>query len=378
MNRELEFILNVIQKLPIKSLKNLDWYWITGFLELNKISGYFYNRIKNSDIQIPQLAERKLSQIFNYQKEKNRIMSEYIKTINNALIKENINFALLKGSVLCNCNFETDKISKEAIDVYEIIGRNRQKHSFYEEGERVFNDIDILTDSKNITNISEILKSMGFIQGYYNFKEEDMVPLSRREVVSRRMNRGETAPFIIKLNNKTVPFIEVDINFSLDYLPNSDEVLLQHMLNGTSIYISDFLGTVKSLNVDDFFLQLILHQYKESVLYSMVKRNKDVQIYKFLDIYLFIKRNYISLKEIYKIAEKYNILIPLLSVIKDLEELFSNISCELNDSIKSNNVNIAKRIIDFDRGKNYIWTKNLYQRMNKFDKTKYLSEEDND
>ena len=41
MNREIKFILDVLQDKPSIAGKEFDWYWILGFLELNKIGGYF-------------------------------------------------------------------------------------------------------------------------------------------------------------------------------------------------------------------------------------------------------------------------------------------------------------------------------------------------
>jgi|GEM_PF-4825124 len=46
MNRELNFVLEVLQDKPSIPEKGLDWYWILGFLELNKIGGYFFNKTK--------------------------------------------------------------------------------------------------------------------------------------------------------------------------------------------------------------------------------------------------------------------------------------------------------------------------------------------
>lgn len=82
--------------------------------------------------------------------------------------------------------------------------REQAKNSFYGDGERISNDIDILIEQEDISSVSTLLKSMGFTQGYYDFLENNIVPLSRAEVLSRRMNRGETAPFILKTENSSM------------------------------------------------------------------------------------------------------------------------------------------------------------------------------
>ena len=142
--------------------------------------------------------------------------------------------------------------------------------------------------------------------------------MSRNEIVSRRMNRGETAPFILKTEDTCVPFIEVDLNFSLDYLPNSNKELLSAVLQETVDYSGSIVGGIRSLKIEDFFLQLIMHQYKESILYSMVERNKDVELYKLLDIYLFIKKGYIELNQLYGKIKRFRLEKAVVCVLEQL------------------------------------------------------------
>lgn len=302
MNSELNFVLDVLQEKPSIPGKDLDWYWILGFLELNKIGGYFFNKTKELDIKIPQSAERKLSQVLKMQSERNRFMRKYIQDIGDELRYEKLRFAFLKGSVLSNTNFRFSEKSFGCMALAEGTKQTYRRQAgepFYGEGERVSNDIDLLAEQKDISAIAKVLKNMGFVQGYYDFRESKIVPLPRAEILSRRMNRGETAPFVLETDDPCVPFVEVDINFSLDYLPNSHEDMLHAVLKDSLCYAGNISGGIRSLQADDFFLHLIMHQYKESVLYSMVQRSKDTELYKLLDIYLFIKRGYIELSGLY-------------------------------------------------------------------------------
>lgn len=85
MNREIKFILDVLQDKPSIAGKEFDWYWILGFLELNKIGGYFLNKSRESEIRLPHSVEQKLSQILRIQSERNRFMRKYIQNISDAL-----------------------------------------------------------------------------------------------------------------------------------------------------------------------------------------------------------------------------------------------------------------------------------------------------
>lgn len=382
MKTELNFVLDVLQEKPSMPDKNFDWYFILGFLELNKISGYFFNKTKEFDLCLPQSVERKLSQILKVQAERNIFMRKYIQDISDELRYEKIRYAFLKGSVLSNTNFRFSEKSfscmslpEQSVQVY----RQQADESFYEDGERISNDIDLLVEQKDITVLSEILKRMGFVQGYYNFREERVVSLSRTEILSRRMNRGETAPFILKTENTKVPFIEVDINFSLDYLPNSHGEMLHSILKDSISYAGKIKGGIRSLQADDFFLHLVMHQYKESILYSMVQRNKDSELYKLLDIYLFIKKGYIELSSLYNKIRKYDLDKPVYSVMKEVSEVFNDfLFSDYEYMFRTDNYKNTDEIIDPPTGKKYIWVNSFAERLEHFSKEQFLREGKNE
>lgn len=382
MKTELKFILDVLQEKPSMPDKNFDWYFILGFLELNKISGYFFNKTKEFDLRLPQSVERKLSQILKVQAERNIFIRKYIQDISDELRYEKIRYAFLKGSVMSNTNFRFSEKSfscmalpEQSVQVY----RQQADESFYEDGERISNDIDLLVEQKDITVLSEILKRMGFVQGYYNFREGRVVSLSRTEILSRRMNRGETAPFILKTENTIVPFIEVDINFSLDYLPNSHGEMLHSILKDSISYAGKIKDGIRSLQADDFFLHLVMHQYKESILYSMVQRNKDSELYKLLDMYLFIKKGYIELSNLYNKIRKYDLDKPVYSVMKEVSEVFNDfLFSDYEYMFRTDNYKNADEVIDPPTGKKYIWGNSLAERLEHFGKEQFLHEGKNE
>ena len=376
MNNELNFVLDVLQDKPSISEKGLDWYWILGFLELNKIGGYFFNKTKELGIKIPQSAERRLSQSLKIQIERNQFMRKYIQDISDELRDERIRFAFLKGSVLSNTNFRFSEKSFGCMALSEATRQTYRRQAgepFYGEGERISNDIDLLVEQKEISAISEVLKNMGFVQGYYDFRESKIVSLSRAEILSRRMNRGETAPFVLETHNLCVPFIEVDINFSLDYLPNSYVDMLHTILKDAIGYAGNITGGIRSLCVDDFFLHLIMHQYKESILYSMVQRNKDMELYKLLDIYLFIKKGYIELSGLYNKVKKYGLEQTIYSVMSSISELFTDF--HFSDYAPMFQLTGASdEVLDPPTGKKFTWKEPLAKRISFFDKEQFLCE----
>ncbi|MFQ7034187.1 MAG: hypothetical protein ACLRTQ_00030 [Candidatus Borkfalkia sp.] len=186
------------------------------------------------------------------------------------------------------------------------------------------------------------------------------------------MNRGETAPFILATENASVPFIEVDVNFSLDYLPNSHEDMLHTILKDSLGFAGNIVGGIRGLQADDFFLHLIMHQYKESVLYSMVQRNKDAELYKLLDIYLFVKRGYIELSGLYNKVKKYGLEQPLYSVMNAVSKIFTDF--RFSDYATMFRSKGEDEVIDPPTGRRFVWEKPFSERINFFDKEQFLRE----
>jgi hypothetical protein len=374
----LKYILDILQGLKLEE-EITDWYSVLGFLELNKVSGYFYNRIKETEVKIPQNINRKLNNIVNIQTERNKQMCEWIEKISKQAENTGLKYAFLKGSLLNNANLKLPKMDKDDVIKYPRLSTYWEYYktlTFYRDGERVSNDIDILIKPKDITEITKLLKGMGFVQGYYDFTNNRIVELDRKEIIMRRMNRGETAPFLKQLDSAVLPFIEVDLNFSIDYLPTGNEQLLNTMLDNTILYESALKSNIRSLTPEHFLTHLIMHQYKESVVYSMVMRNKDLELYKLLDIYIFLTNEIIDKGKFIKTVDENNLNKPCIHVLQTVSELFNQLS--INSLIKElnpGNENFTEAVIDPEnKDKKYIWTKNVLERLLCFNKANFLSE----
>lgn len=163
-------------------------------------------------------------------------------------------YALLKGAYLCG---------------------------WYPEGCRTSNDADVLVAPEDVGKISARLRLAGFRQGY--LRDGKFVPASRGEIIESKMTRGETVPFIRETRLAYLPYLEVDLNFSLDYR-NSDADALRGML---AVGERRRFGntTVRTLNPQDFILHLCAHLYKEATTLPWVRMKRDMTFYKYADLY---------------------------------------------------------------------------------------------
>lgn len=233
---------------------------VLGHLFFNRMQGIAYGALKDMGIlnKINREFRNSLASAYTQNVEKNKSFFSCLEKLSDILQDHHGKYAMLKGAVLCG---------------------------FYPSGYRTSNDIDLLVRAKDVTAIGNTLSSAGFRQG--NIKNGEFIPASRKEIIESKMMRGETVPYILEVNLPYMKYLEVDINFSLDY-KNGDDTVIDKMLSSLNEYrVSDI--PVISLNRFDFFIHLCSHLYKEATTLPWVKMKRDMTLYKFADIYYLLK-----------------------------------------------------------------------------------------
>ena len=209
---------------------------------LGKINREFRNSLKGASMQSI---------------EKNNSFFQCVEFVEKALSGCECKYAMLKGAYLCKA---------------------------YPEGYRTSNDIDLLVHPKDVTEVGNLLLVAGFKQG--NVRNGKFEPATRKEIIESKMMRGETVPYIKEINLPGMQFLEVDINFSLDYKPGDTDLLDEMMNNTLFVKLGDF--TVRTLRVGDFFVHLCSHLYKEATTLPWIETMRDMTLYKYCDIYMLL------------------------------------------------------------------------------------------
>lgn len=232
---------------------------VLGNLFFNRMHGVAYGTLSKHGLLGKVNREFKNSLFIGYNQgiERNRSFYSCVEYVGNILDSSGCRYAMLKGAYLCR---------------------------LYPRGYRTSNDIDILTEQGNVTDIARALESAGFGRGY--IRNGEFEPATRREIIESKMMRGETVPFIKEVGLEGMRFLEADINFSLDYKPD-DRDLPGKMIAGSKIRkIDDF--SVRTLRRDDFFIHLCAHLYKEATTLPWVEMMRDMTMYKYMDIYMLL------------------------------------------------------------------------------------------
>lgn len=232
---------------------------VLGHLFFNRMQAVAYGTLKKHGLlgKINREFRNSLRGAYDRNIEKNNSFFQCVQLVDDALSECKCRYAMLKGAYLCK--------------VYPI-------------GYRTSNDIDLLVHPNDVTEVGNALLATGFKQG--NVRDGNFEPATRKEIIESKMMRGETVPYIKEINLPGMQFLEVDINFSLDYKPGDTELLDEMMNNTLFVMLGDF--SVRTLRADDFFIHLCSHLYKEATTLPWVEMMRDMTLYKYCDIYMLL------------------------------------------------------------------------------------------
>lgn len=231
---------------------------VLGHLFFNRMQAVAFGTLKKHGLlgKVNREFRNSLKGAYNQNIEKNKSFFQCVQSVEEALSKCDCKYAMLKGAYLCRA---------------------------YPQGYRTSNDIDLLVHPNDVTKIGKILLKAGFKQG--NIQNGDFKPATRKEIIESKMMRGETVPYIKEVNLPGMKFLEVDINFSLDYKPSDTKLLEEMMNNSVVVEFEDY--RIHTLRNDDFFVHLCSHLFKEATTLPWVEMMRDMTLYKYCDIYLY-------------------------------------------------------------------------------------------
>ena len=223
---------------------------VLGHLFFNRMQAIAYGTLCDHGLlgKVNREFRNSLRSAYEQNVEKNNSFYWCIQYLDEVLSKCNCKYAMLKGAYLCH---------------------------YYPTGYRTSSDIDLLVRPEDVTQIGNALSIAGFMQG--NIRNGEFIPATRKEIIESKMLRGETVPYIKELNFPNMRYLEVDINFSLDY-KNSATNTLDMMLEKVSK--REIRGAeVRTLDESDFFIHLCNHLYKEATTLPWVEMMRDMTLY---------------------------------------------------------------------------------------------------
>lgn len=256
--------------------KNFNWFEFYQYAFYHKVLTLCWKNINKyfPNIYQPKYAKEIIQVAYMGLKKRNSLFQKELVDIVKCLEKENIIAIPVKGAHL---------ISK----VYK------------DYGVRYSGDMDFLIKYEQVRSAEAILESKGYIKGYYDNNEKEIIKISRKEDIKWKTFMSNNYPLLKKSNNNLFSVYKVDLRFALD-----DKLKKEPINEIIDIYVQ--LGKVKPAH---YLLHLCTHFFDEATHLVDIALAKDMNIIKLCDI-----REYIikcvamqDLKELVWYAKKYKL-----------------------------------------------------------------------
>lgn len=353
LSAEKELVLQLIQfnnpnveRIKELTKEKLDWAEVSGHLVYNRVAGVAHHVLRSNSIPgFNREFEFGLYAINELQALRAKEFNPHVHAISDALSKGGVKHALLKGALLVS--------------------------TFYPPGCRMSNDVDVLVAPDDLTACNNILREKDFIQGFYNKAEGVIKPATRAEILNRRMNFGEVVAYSKLVDHPGFKLLEVDINFSLDWTSKGTTQPVIHFLNHVQEYSIGEGQTIWSLSKEHFLAHLCVHLYKEAYVINWVRMQRDLGIYKFLDLYAFLTKPgmEIDVQGFVDIAEENRLVEACYYSFELARQMFPSLEANVTfinllQRLKPKDVSYLNRIIDPQNDKiEYEWKVDFLTRL---------------
>lgn len=230
--------------------------------------------------------------------------------------------------------------------------------------QRVYSDIDILLDRKNVEVIEKIIIENNFTT----------IPYTRQERIMLMSHSHQIPPYYKKELSVS---LYLDINFDIFWGEYEGKKVDINNFISECIYINIYGFNVRTLSPIKAFIQLILHHYKEMNSIFHLATHNSINYTMFKDVYNLLINNieYISIDKLYEISSEYEI-IPYVYYVLYYTNLIYNDNI-LNKYIKSFATSDGKMLLDYfglSSNEKKLWRYDFEKRLhssNLYDLIKY-------
>ncbi|MEO3944724.1 nucleotidyltransferase family protein [Gorillibacterium sp. CAU 1737] len=245
----------------------LDWsevvYQMITHRTLNMLT---YNLKK---FALFEQLEGELKRVLNLQwaayRERNGFYASKLTEILHAFAEQDLVLTVLKGNLLVNT-------------VYPSLET------------RTFNDLDFLMQLDDVNKVTGVLESLGYVQGEYDAKDHVINVSTRKARMVHQMTTHEIQEFIQLSDNPFASAVEVDVNHDILWRGNCPYKVPTRELIARAVPIDLYGAKGYRLDHADNLIQLCCHLYKEAVLMVWITSLKDLKLYKFADLYMYIRK----------------------------------------------------------------------------------------
>ncbi|WP_018884772.1 nucleotidyltransferase family protein [Paenibacillus massiliensis] len=329
-------VIELIQK-PIES------YTFLNYLTKNKVVGLAYANLKK--LGVLQHVPLQINQLMKYyyigNQTRNKLYQEELQKILLAFHAKKVPCFPLKGALLLS-------------------------ELYLESGTRSINDIDLLIQLKDSKEITDIMTSLGYLQGNYDYSTGQLQEHSREKNVSWKMNMNTLPTFVKLSDSKEVEFFMVDFSFSLNldkHIEPVDEMIMQ--------------AQEGKLLAEHFLVHLCCHLYKEATGAIWIYTDCDMNTIKFCDVreYILIQMDTTTLIRAVEFANYFGLQHPLYFTFYYLQMLYNDGYEEaLMNKLDIKESEFVHSPSSVHSTEHYRWKKSFWKRLFAFSNKEELGE----
>jgi hypothetical protein len=155
---------------------------------------------------------------------------------------------------------------------------------------RIYNDMDFLMKLEDVEPLTKVLESLGYIQGYYDPKTNSIYEAPRKAKMIHQMTSHEIQEFQKVNDNPFIKLLCVDVNYEILWKGNCPYKVDTRDLIARALPVTISSAKGYMLDYYDNIIQLCCHLYKEASMMMWITTLKDLKLYKFTDLYMYIHK----------------------------------------------------------------------------------------
>jgi len=226
-----------------------------------------------------------------------------------------------------------EALDEESIDYVVTKGFTFDSTIYRGKNIRKTNDVDFMFAPKDKNRVFEILKSVGYKPGYFDFESGDILDMPEASMKMYSMVNEFAPEFAIKTSDPIVQSMCVDITCSLTWFNSQYKVDLSDALSSrVRMDIPGHEGkTMPSFNAEYQIVYTALHLFKEAwVEMYGIKDGNDVSLSRFMDMFWLFEhyKDEIDKSKLISIVTDGGIEKPFFWVLKHTDRIFNSNYCE--------------------------------------------------
>lgn len=313
--------------------QDMDWASFLGLILYHRVNGVVYRKLRGMN-GIPWRIHFYLRAVYEEMVQRTVLHQQEIRRIDEVLYENGVRYAFMKGAVL------------------NVL--------YYEKGERISGDSDLMVDVKDLDLCCQLMRDLGYRQG--KLEHGVFMPATKKELFFARMNTYEIVPFLKAIDERYLAYHAVDINFRLSN-DDGNEAASQMLSDVVRLEIGG--AKIQTLSVERFLIFLCIHHYREATMIYKIANGEDMVLYKYMDIHMFIRKSPVDWDRLVSVCAEMNRKKEVYHTLSYTELLYpGTVDSGVFDMLGMDDVSFLHQYKGRDNSDEvYDWNMGFYERM---------------